>query len=66
MNDAWDAGSPVALASCRALAKSLKLPVAQVLPASTGVIGVELDARRITNALPRLTAALGEPQRAYE
>jgi glutamate N-acetyltransferase/amino-acid N-acetyltransferase len=30
----------------------------QVLPASTGVIGVELDARLIVNALPLLKAAL--------
>ena len=35
-----------------------KLPAAQVLPASTGVIGVELDAAKITDALPRLVAGL--------
>jgi glutamate N-acetyltransferase/amino-acid N-acetyltransferase len=29
-----------------------------VLPASTGVIGVELDVKRITNVLPKLKAAL--------
>ena len=34
----------MALATCKAAAKLLQLPVAQVLPASTGVIGVELDA----------------------
>jgi glutamate N-acetyltransferase/amino-acid N-acetyltransferase len=32
----------------------LKVPVAQILPASTGVIGVEMDANLIVNALPQL------------
>jgi len=32
--------------------------VAQVLPASTGVIGVELDPRKIVDALPRLAGGL--------
>jgi glutamate N-acetyltransferase/amino-acid N-acetyltransferase len=38
----------------------LKLPIAQVLAASTGVIGVELDAKLIVGALPRLVAGLAE------
>jgi glutamate N-acetyltransferase/amino-acid N-acetyltransferase len=38
----------------------LKLPVTQVLPASTGVIGVELDPKRIIGALPRLVSGLSE------
>jgi glutamate N-acetyltransferase / amino-acid N-acetyltransferase len=59
-NCATRTGDAVALACCRAAAKSLKLPVAQVLPASTGVIGVELDAKRITSALPALIAGLAE------
>ena len=42
----------------KAAAKLLKLPPAQVLPASTGVIGVELDPRKITDALPRLVGGL--------
>ena len=41
-----------ALACCRAVARELKVPVEQVLPASTGVIGVELDPALITKALP--------------
>jgi glutamate N-acetyltransferase/amino-acid N-acetyltransferase len=53
-------GDAVALACCRAAARQLKLPAAQVLPASTGVIGVELDAGLIVNALPRLAAGLRE------
>jgi glutamate N-acetyltransferase/amino-acid N-acetyltransferase len=47
-------GDEVALASCRAVAKQLKVPVAQVIPASTGVIGVEMDPSLIPDAVPRL------------
>jgi glutamate N-acetyltransferase/amino-acid N-acetyltransferase len=47
-------GDEVALSSCRAVAKYLKVPVAQVLPASTGVIGVEMDASLIVEAVPQL------------
>jgi len=36
--------------------------VTQVLPASTGVIGVELDPKKIIDAMPRLVAGL-DPQR---
>jgi glutamate N-acetyltransferase/amino-acid N-acetyltransferase len=57
-NCATRTGDAVALASARAAAKLLKLPVAQVLVASTGVIGVELDGKKITAALPDLVAAL--------
>lgn len=46
-----------ALECCRALARKLKAPLAHVLPASTGVIGVELDPKLIVSALPRLLAA---------
>jgi glutamate N-acetyltransferase/amino-acid N-acetyltransferase len=53
-------GDRVALATCRAAARALKLPVTQVLPASTGVIGVELDPKRIIGALPRLVSGLSE------
>jgi glutamate N-acetyltransferase/amino-acid N-acetyltransferase len=48
----------VALATSQAVARRLKLPLAQVLPASTGVIGVELDPRKITGALPKLADGL--------
>jgi len=53
-------GMKVALASCRAAAKELKVPYRQVLPASTGVIGVEMDAALIANAMPSLVARLDE------
>jgi glutamate N-acetyltransferase/amino-acid N-acetyltransferase len=59
-NCATRTGDAVALACCRATARLLKLPVAQVLAASTGVIGVELDAKLIVGALPRLVAVLAE------
>lgn len=57
-NCATRTGDAVALATVRAAAKMLRLPAAQVLPASTGVIGVELDPDRIVDALPRLVAGL--------
>ena len=41
-----------------AAAKTLGVQEQEVLPASTGVIGVEMDARLIVDALPELAAAL--------
>jgi glutamate N-acetyltransferase/amino-acid N-acetyltransferase len=58
-NCATRTGDAVALATSKAAAKLLRLPVSQVLPASTGVIGVELDPRKIIDALPRLVGGLG-------
>ena len=57
-NCATRTGDRVALACCDALGKQLRVPAAQVLPASTGVIGVELEASLITNALPKLIQGL--------
>ena len=57
-NCATRTGDAVALTTAKALAKILMLPAAQVLPASTGVIGVELDPLKITDALPRLVTGL--------
>ena len=57
-NCATRTGDAVALATARAAAKLLKLPAVQVLPASTGVIGVELEAAKITRALPALIGGL--------
>ncbi|MGH9583915.1 MAG: bifunctional glutamate N-acetyltransferase/amino-acid acetyltransferase ArgJ [Bryobacteraceae bacterium] len=48
----------VAVDTCKAVSKKLKTKAELVLPASTGVIGVELDAKRIVDALPKLIAAL--------
>lgn len=53
-------GDEVALTCCREAAKLLKVPVAQVVPASTGVIGVDLDPTLITKAMPRMLEDLTE------
>ena len=57
-NCATRTGDAVALSTCKAASKLLKLPVVQVLPASTGVIGVELEPRKILDALPGLVAGM--------
>ncbi|MBS1826588.1 MAG: bifunctional glutamate N-acetyltransferase/amino-acid acetyltransferase ArgJ [Acidobacteria bacterium] len=57
-NCATRTGAKVALASAKTAAKLQKLPVSQVLVASTGVIGVELDPKLITAALPAVIAGL--------
>jgi len=57
-NCATRTGDAVAAATSKAAAKALRLPAAQVLPASTGVIGVELDPKKITDSLHRLIAGL--------
>ena len=53
-------GDKVAAASAKAAAKALRLKPNEVLVASTGVIGVELDAALITKALPDLARNLSE------
>jgi glutamate N-acetyltransferase/amino-acid N-acetyltransferase len=58
-NCATRTGDAAALTTCKAVAKLLRLPVPQVLPASTGVIGVELEAGKIVAALPALIGRLG-------
>ena len=57
-NCATRSGDAVALETAKAAAKLLQLPAAQVLTASTGVSGVELDAAKMVAALPRLIAGL--------
>ena len=57
-NCATRTGLAVAVETTRNLAKALKVPAAQVLPASTGVIGVELDPKKINRALPKLIKGL--------
>jgi glutamate N-acetyltransferase/amino-acid N-acetyltransferase len=58
-NCATRTGDVVALSCAKALGRLLKLPVAQVLTASTGVIGVELDPKKIIGNLPQLAGGLG-------
>jgi len=57
-NCATRTGDAVALATAKAAAKLLRTEPAEVLVASTGVIGVELDPRKIVSALPRLVEGL--------
>ena len=61
-NCATRSGDRVALATAKATAKTLKCKTAEVLPSSTGVIGVELNPALITNALPALVDGLA-PER---
>ena len=57
-NCATRTGDAVAMKTAKQAALHLRLPVSEVLLASTGVIGVELDAAKITAALPRLVDGL--------
>lgn len=57
-NCATRTGEKVALVTTRAAAKALKTKADYVLPASTGVIGVELDPSLITNAISPLVSSL--------
>lgn len=57
-NCATATAEQVAMETGNAAAKLLHIAPNQVLPASTGVIGVELDAKLIVNALPTLDSAL--------
>jgi len=61
-NCATRSGNAVALATSRAVARLLKMPVTHVLPASTGVSGVEMEANKIIDALPSVVAGLA-PER---
>jgi glutamate N-acetyltransferase/amino-acid N-acetyltransferase len=57
-NCATRTGERVALASCKAVAKALKTRVEYIIPASTGVIGVELDPALLTAPAPKLVETL--------
>jgi glutamate N-acetyltransferase/amino-acid N-acetyltransferase len=57
-NCATRTGARVALECVKAAAKALGCKPEEILPASTGVIGVELDARPIVTALPKLVSCL--------
>ena len=57
-NCATRTGDQVALKSCKAVAKVLKTRAEYVIPASTGVIGVELDPNLLTAPIPKLVENL--------
>ncbi len=61
-NCATRTGERVALECVREAARALGTRAEEVLPASTGVIGVEMDARLVVDAMPALVAGL-EPDR---
>ena len=61
-NCATRTGARAVAASLDATAKALGIRSQEILPASTGVIGVELDAGLIVNAMPRLVEGLS-PER---
>lgn len=57
-NCATRTGEAVAMVCSRAIAEHFDAPVEQVLPASTGVIGVDLDPGLIIRAVPQLINGL--------
>jgi glutamate N-acetyltransferase/amino-acid N-acetyltransferase len=57
-NCATRTGDRVAESSCRFVGKALKLANGLVFPASTGIIGVELDVKLLTNVVPKLIEEL--------
>jgi glutamate N-acetyltransferase/amino-acid N-acetyltransferase len=61
-NCATRTGAQVAETCVNAAAKALGAQPVEILPASTGVIGVEMNARLVVKALPRLAAALAPDQ----
>jgi glutamate N-acetyltransferase/amino-acid N-acetyltransferase len=65
-NCATRTGDRVALATCKAVAKTLKVRADQIFPASTGVIGVDLDPNLIVKAIPVLIDSLSPDEAAFE
>src|SRR5579862_1401253 len=61
-NCATRTGERVALECVRAAAKALDSRPEQILPASTGVIGVEMDGKLIVKSLPKLVSGLDAGQ----
>lgn len=59
-NCATKTGEQVALAGCKAVAQALKSPLNQIIPASTGVIGVEMDGEKVVEQVPELVRNLSE------
>jgi glutamate N-acetyltransferase/amino-acid N-acetyltransferase len=59
-NCATRTGERVAVACCRAVSRQLGVPVNQVIPSSTGVIGVELNPALIVDCVPKLAGSLSE------
>jgi glutamate N-acetyltransferase/amino-acid N-acetyltransferase len=60
-----DAGFAAALDTSAAVARALGSPAEEVLPASTGVIGVVLDAGKVIDEVPALVRSLSESPDAF-
>ena len=58
-------GERAALECVRAAAEALHVRREEVLPASTGVIGVEMDAKLVVDAMPKLADGL-DPERFHD
>ena len=65
-NCATRTGDHAAFASTKALAKALKTKLRYILPASTGVIGVELDPQLLVNVFPKLIEDLSDEPGHFE
>ncbi|MEO5923617.1 MAG: bifunctional glutamate N-acetyltransferase/amino-acid acetyltransferase ArgJ [Bryobacteraceae bacterium] len=61
-NCATRTGDQVAATCTVAASKALGTKPAEILPASTGVIGVEMDAKKVVKALPKLVSLLAADQ----
>jgi glutamate N-acetyltransferase/amino-acid N-acetyltransferase len=59
-NCATRTGDQAAAETCKTLARALRTKAHFVIPSSTGVIGVELDPKLITEAIPPLLEKLSE------
>jgi glutamate N-acetyltransferase/amino-acid N-acetyltransferase len=57
-------GIAVSEKTCRALADSLRINPAEILPSSTGIIGVPLPVEKITAALPKVVSDLSSSEDA--
>ncbi|MGA8598982.1 MAG: bifunctional glutamate N-acetyltransferase/amino-acid acetyltransferase ArgJ [Bryobacteraceae bacterium] len=65
-NCATRTGDRAAIASTKALAKALRTKPQYIFPASTGVIGVELDPQLLVNVFPKLIADLSDDPAHFE
>jgi len=64
---AGEAGMNAARATCAAVAKTVGCGEEEVIPSSTGIIGVALPAEKLVEALPEVAASIGdEPSHFHE
>jgi glutamate N-acetyltransferase/amino-acid N-acetyltransferase len=56
---AGEPGMEAARLTCEAVARQFECPTSEVIPSSTGIIGVPLPAQKLIDALPAAAASLG-------